>query len=190
MFVYAVFLIGVLMLAGAGVAVVLLWPVRVVELSLDPPDDAHYTKFTDDELRQRALDIQLFWIAWTKTEGKLAERQLWAAVEEWNNQYKRYPEHSNWIIGRDAMRDVIIRYYRGHIPVPLRINSRVEWFVIVKDGKSKSLMPLPDLLGATPNTPDDDDLITLDNENNVRDNENNVRETPYLNGSTSGLVPA
>jgi len=184
--VYLGFLAGVGMVCLGSILIILLWPPRVVELNPDPPEDAHFSKFTSDELKQRALDIQLFWLAWTQNEGKLSDRTLWAVVERWNRQYDRYPEYTNWIISRDTMRESVARYYRGVIPVPLRIKQEVEWFMVVPDGRSRCLQPLADFLTIAPEKEADvPDVPTAVPD--VRQAAPDMPwDTPHLNGATSG----
>jgi hypothetical protein len=135
----SVFFVGIL-------AMILLWPPRVVELSLDPPEDAHYVQVTDEEERRRILDAQIFYLAWTRNNGNLARRPLWEVVDEWNKQYERYPQYQQWQIRRDDMTATIARYYKTCEPVPLSINGTVEWFVVMPDGRGRCLQPLRDIL--------------------------------------------
>lgn len=132
----------------AGVAAVLVWPPRVVELSLDPPEDAHYVVIDDDDQRRRILESQIFYLAWTRNSGKLSRRTLWQIVEEWNKQYAAYPQYENWQIRRDDMTATIRRYFETSEPIPLKVTGKIEWFVVVPDGpQARALQPLRDLLG-------------------------------------------
>jgi hypothetical protein len=141
------FLGGLLTVVIGTVVLVLFWPVRVVELSLDPPEDAAYVTVTEDEERRRIMESQIFWLSWTRNAGNLSRRAMWEVVDTWNRQYKAYPQYKEWIISRDGMMQTINRYYANCQPIPLPVNGGVEWFVVLPEGKQgRVLQPIRDVL--------------------------------------------
>jgi hypothetical protein len=142
------FLGSLLAVVIGTMGLILLWPQRVVELSLDPPEDAAYVRVTEEEERRRILEAQIFWLSWTKNGGSLSRRTMWEVVDGWNKQYQRYPQYKEWVIARDAMMQTINRYYASCQPIPLPVNGGVEWFIVLPEGKQgRVLQPLKDVLG-------------------------------------------
>jgi hypothetical protein len=142
------FLGGVLSFVVGTMGLILMWPTRVVELSLDPPEDAAYVRVTEDDERRRILESQVFWLSWTRNGGNLARRSMWEVVDGWNKQYQRYPQYKEWVISRDTMMQIINRYYATCQPIPLPVSGNVEWFVVLPEGKQgRVLQPLKDVLG-------------------------------------------
>ena len=101
------------------IALILVFaPVKVVELRLDPPENAHYMLFTapeDGELDEKTKEAinkqkeqEVFYHAFFYLGGVADGPSLYACINEnWNKQYEKYPEYKHWKIGKNFVESTL-----------------------------------------------------------------------------------
>lgn len=93
-------------------------PVKVVELRLDPPENAHYMLVNapeDGELDEKTKEVinkqkeqEIFYHAFFYLQGVADGPSLYECINEnWNKQYEKFPEYKHWKIGKNFIESTL-----------------------------------------------------------------------------------